>query len=188
MNYNANTTDSQDEQFIEVTENDEVIGPVARRECHNETRKPWHRSVHIYLFNEDGKVYFTQRSLSKDTAPGEWTVSAAGHVNFGQEYVDTAKTELKEELNIETELTQIDKLKVDYGTEREYIAIFTGITSQIPQINTQELQQIKAIELDQMIEDFTAGRFPLSGGSNHTFKHIIETGSLKDFEYKNFEK
>lgn len=39
-NYNPQTSDNQNELLYEVDEFDNVIGPVSRNECHNESRKP----------------------------------------------------------------------------------------------------------------------------------------------------
>jgi len=58
-NYNKRSTDDPEERLIEVTQNDRIIGKVSRVECHNESRKPWHRSTHIYLFSPDELFYFT---------------------------------------------------------------------------------------------------------------------------------
>jgi len=186
QNYNPNTTDPQEEQLIEVDENDKIIGPVARKVCHNETRKPWHRSTHAYLFNEKGELYFTQRSLSKDTAPGEWTISAGGHVNWGESYEECVKNELKEELDLEANLDLIDTFTIDYGSEREIIALFAGVTEKKPTINTEETERIKTFELEDIIGKFQAGEFKLSGGSTHTFTRLIETGILKKFWEEKF--
>lgn len=123
-NYNKNTTDNQQELLVEVDENDNVIGAVTREECHNQTRKPWHRTTHIYLFNKKGDLYLSQRSLTKDTAAGLWTVSSGGHIEYGSTPEKTAKKELLEELEILVDLELIDKCSVDYATEKEIISIF----------------------------------------------------------------
>lgn len=62
INYNSKTTGPQDELLCHVTKSDKVIGPIARKICHNETTRPWHRSVHLYLFDKKGRLYLTQRS------------------------------------------------------------------------------------------------------------------------------
>jgi len=183
-NYNSNTTDSQDEMLIEVTRDDKVIGPVSRYECHKEIRKPWHRSTHIYLFRPNGDLFLSQRSLTKDTAPGEWSVSAGGHVDWGETYKECAENELYEELKLKLNLEFIDKLTVDYGSEREIIQIYSGVTEKCKYYKKDEMQQVKAFEFEKVITDFCDGRFDLSGGSRDSFKHVVKTGSLRKFRNK----
>jgi hypothetical protein len=43
----------------------------------------WHRSVHVWLVDGDGRLLLQQRSVHKDTFPGRWDVSAAGHISAG---------------------------------------------------------------------------------------------------------
>ena len=186
--YNLRTTDDQQEMLIEVNEDDEIVGPVARIECHNQTRNPWHRSTHIYLFNENGELYLTQRSLKKDTAAGLWTVSAGGHVQWGSTPQKTAVKELSEELHIRADLKLVDKISIDYKTEREIISIFLGSTSDIPNINEEEVSQIQSFPLEEIINKFELGAFRLSGGSNHTFRHLIDTGVLVKYRNSIYNK
>lgn len=183
-NYNANTSDRQKETLWEVDQDDTVVGPVTRAECHNETRKPWHRTTHVYLFNKEGKLYLSQRSFAKDTAPGCWTVSAGGHVQYNFNPLDTAEKEVGEELGILAKLEQIDKLIVDYGTEREVIYIFAGVTDKKPKFNPNEVNQVKLFDFQTLIDDFANGKFDLSGGSRDSFKHVINSGSLFKFRQK----
>jgi len=183
-NYNPQNTDRKNEFLCEVDENDNLIGPVTREECHNETRKPWHRSTHAYLLDKSGNLYLSQRSFSKDTAAGQWTVSAGGHVKFGSTPKETISKELEEELGINIVLELIDKLVIDYGSEREVLYIFAGITGNKLRFNPNEVNQIKLFDFDVVVNDFISGRFDLSGGSRDTFKHILKTGTLAKFRQK----
>ena len=83
----------------------------ARRDVHRDG--DWHRSVHIWLVDYDrGLVGLQKRSLEKDTFPGRWDISAAGHVEAGvTDSRETALRELAEELGIST---QEDKLQYKF--------------------------------------------------------------------------
>jgi isopentenyldiphosphate isomerase len=61
----------------------------------------WHRSVHVWLVDERGDLLVQQRSIHKDTFPGRWDVSAAGHVSAGATALETACDEVREELGLE---------------------------------------------------------------------------------------
>jgi isopentenyl-diphosphate delta-isomerase len=60
----------------------------------------WHRSIGLWLYTRDGKVVLQKRSMMKDTNPGKWQMSVAGHVSSGQSVLDTVITETKEEMGI----------------------------------------------------------------------------------------
>ena len=61
--------------------------------------KRWHRSVHVWLVDPAlGLLALQKRSPNKDTFPGRWDISAAGHIESGDESRPTAVRELAEEL------------------------------------------------------------------------------------------
>ena len=63
-----------------------------RHTVHRE--KLLHRAVHIFVFNQRGELFLQRRSQWKDMHPRCWDSSAAGHVNSGDNYDDTAPREL----------------------------------------------------------------------------------------------
>lgn len=81
-----------------VDENDEVIGCAPRDVIHQQQLK--HRSAHIALFNSRGDIFVQLRSKTKDNGAGLWDTSAAGHVDSGENYLECAVRELKEELGV----------------------------------------------------------------------------------------
>jgi len=60
-----------------------------------------HRTVHVWVYDWSGEILFQKRAAGKDSHPGFWDVSAAGHVSPGESTVMTAVRELEEELGIE---------------------------------------------------------------------------------------
>jgi len=59
-----------------------------------------HRDVHIWATNGQDMLQ-QQRAWDKDIMPGEWDISAAGHVNAGESYLNAAQREAKEELDLD---------------------------------------------------------------------------------------
>lgn len=86
------------ELFDVVDADDRVIGRAPRGEVH--ARGLRHRAVHMFVVNRAGRVFLHQRSLTKDTFPGLWNSSCAGHVGAGDDYDETARRELEEELGL----------------------------------------------------------------------------------------
>jgi isopentenyldiphosphate isomerase len=60
-----------------------------------------HRSVHIYVFNRRGEVLLQLRSKDRDIQPGRWDTSEGGHLDAGEEYLQAARRELREELGVD---------------------------------------------------------------------------------------
>lgn len=50
-----------------------------------------------------GEILLQQRSFHKDSYPGMWDSSCAGHISFGDNSLETCVKELEEELGIKSE-------------------------------------------------------------------------------------
>lgn len=73
----------------------------------------WHKVVQIFVVNNNN-IMLQQRSLLKKSDPGKWCASASGHISAGENSIDTAKKEFREELGInlyENEIKLIDTFK-----------------------------------------------------------------------------
>jgi 16S rRNA (adenine1518-N6/adenine1519-N6)-dimethyltransferase len=115
------------ERFPVVDENDEIQGIATRSEVHGNNLR--HRAVHILIFNQAGEVYLQQRSRWKDRHPLKWDSSAAGHVTARENYDETARRELKEELGIDVPLERVFRLAASSRTDHEFIWGYHGVVS-----------------------------------------------------------
>lgn len=133
------------EYFDVIDENDKVIGKAPRDECHS--KGLLHRAVHIMILNSKGEFLLQKRSKKKDMYSGWWTSSASGHVEAGDDYEESAKRELKEELGIETSLEQILVAVKDYNGggkhDRERIVFYIGHHDGPFEINKEEIESVK---------------------------------------------
>jgi 8-oxo-dGTP pyrophosphatase MutT (NUDIX family) len=59
-----------------------------------------HRASYILVFNKNKELFIQRRTLTKDIYPGYWDVAAGGVVQAGENYDDSARRELFEELGI----------------------------------------------------------------------------------------
>lgn len=136
------TTDDQQELFVVVDEADKIIGHHTRYECHHDSSLI-HRSIGVLIFDKDGRVLLQKRSMSKDTYPGYWGLSCAGHVVKGETYEQTALRELQEELRISTPITFHSK-RIDKDVhETEMEALFTAEYQGDFHPNTSEIDEVK---------------------------------------------
>lgn len=72
----------------------------SRKQVHKDG--DWHCSAHVWLVDPVRQLIVVQkRSERKDTFPGRWDISAAGHIEAGTKPKETAIRELAEELGID---------------------------------------------------------------------------------------
>jgi 16S rRNA (adenine1518-N6/adenine1519-N6)-dimethyltransferase len=117
--------DVHGEIFDVVDEQDRVVRQASRHDVHtNEWR---HRAVHIFVFNHYGELFLQKRSRFKDKQPGRWDSSAAGHVNAGNDYRETAFREVEEEMGVTVqELDLISTIEACAMTGWEFVHLFKG--------------------------------------------------------------
>ncbi|PKI38141.1 hypothetical protein CRG98_041464 [Punica granatum] len=61
----------------------------------------YHRAVHVWIYAESTQELLLQkRSDCKDSWPGQWDISSAGHISAGDSSLISAQRELEEELGI----------------------------------------------------------------------------------------
>lgn len=129
------------ELFDIVDAEDRVIGRAPRSEVH---ARGWrHRAVHIFVVNRAGEVFLHQRSLTKDTFPGLWNSSCAGHVGAGDDYDVTVIRELQEELGwTPAELPRrLFKVEARPETGEEFVWIYRAAGEGPFVLNPAEIQR-----------------------------------------------
>lgn len=167
-------SNDSDELFILVDKNDKVIGTVKRKDAHT-TPTLIHRAVAVMVFNKKGQLYLQQRSQTKDTYPGYWTVSASGHVNPGETYRQAARKELKEELGITNakHLKLVKKMLMYFPNETEYYALFETIYAGPLTLNREELSEGKFFTIKPKFFQTTAKKLKKTPELKHILEHVL---------------
>ena len=91
-----------------VDDNDQPTGGGSMQDVHQKGLK--HRVAVVLVEDQNGRVLLQKRSNEVSTYQNSWDVSAAGHVDEGEEYKTAAARELAEELGI----TGYDLEEIDY--------------------------------------------------------------------------
>jgi isopentenyl-diphosphate delta-isomerase len=130
-------------EILDVVDADDlVVGAMERGEIHR--KRLFHRSVHVFVLDEAGRVYLQQRSLAKQEHPGKWDSSASGHVASGESYAEAAARELEEELSLRALPEPFLKVPASEETGMEHSMLFqvrTRGTDPSPQPNPREILQ-----------------------------------------------
>ena len=134
--------------------------PLGRRALKSEAHlNGWyHNTIHVWLYDRFGSVLLAQRSASKLIFPGLWDVSAAGHVDSGEEIIHAAIREVDEELGLRLEQEILHFVGVfkheseyDNGRIRDYEFHHAYIAPLKVELNELRLQpgEVDAVKLVQ---------------------------------------
>lgn len=105
-----------------VDADDNVVGSAPKDEVRQQGLLC--RVSFVVLLNSKNELYLQQRKSTKKTYPLYWSGSAAGHVQSGETYHETALRELEEELGVRADLTAIGKFTSD--ADKEIVTVFIG--------------------------------------------------------------
>ncbi|MEW7290799.1 NUDIX hydrolase [Aquimarina sp. 2304DJ70-9] len=104
----------------------------------------YHASVHIWFYTEDGEILFQKRADDKDTFPGLWDVSVAGHIGAGESTEDSAIREINEEIGLTVSKDDL-----------EFIGTYLGQKVPKPDLFDNEFHHIYVSKLNSSIETLT---------------------------------
>lgn len=90
----------------ELNDKGEVIGVIDKDVAHKEGRL--HRSVHLWIINDDGEILLQYRCENKKLYPNTWDVSVGGHVSTKENSVNALFRETKEELGVDLDLESVE--------------------------------------------------------------------------------
>lgn len=130
-----------------VDKHDNPVGGALMQEA--QQKGLFHRIVRVMLENEEGEVLVQKRSKTMYTYPGCWDNSAAGHVDEGEDYVQAAHREMREEIGVKTDLELVEVYKTveerDNMILNRFNAVFKGSIPKGTKLNLQESEVTDAV-------------------------------------------
>ena len=96
------------ELIDELDENGNYKGIIDQAIAHRDGL--WHRSVHVWIVNDNNEILLQYRCANKKFFPDVWDVSFAGHVGVGEDSITSAIREGKEELGIDVDTSKMQFL------------------------------------------------------------------------------
>ena len=104
-----------------VNESDEVIDSKSRLDVHR--LGLLHREIHVWMFDKENNIFFQNRGLSV-FRPGLLDATVGGHLNKGEDYIEAAIRETKEETGIiigSDDLVFLKKLRGILSPSKDYL-------------------------------------------------------------------
>lgn len=165
------------EKVILVDEHDEVIGTMEKMEAHQ--KGVLHRAFSILLFNPQGEILLQKRSKSKYHSGGLWTNTCCSHPRPDESMNAATRRKLKQEMGIDLQPEYAYKfiynVNLDHGLiEHEYDHVFVGQFDGTPEVNNEEVEDWKFMDLNDLRED--ARRNPKD--YTHWFRLILNHPEL----------
>ncbi|ASW74102.1 isopentenyl-diphosphate delta-isomerase [Chryseobacterium piperi] len=142
------------EEFVVlVNPEDDVLGLMEKQQAH--INGLLHRAFSVFLFNDKGEMLLQKRASEKYHSPNQWTNAVCSHPRIGETYLEGAKRRVKEELGIDTELSEkfnfIYKADVGGGLwEHELDHVFTGNYAAEFNLNKKEVEEVRYISMEDL--------------------------------------
>ena len=168
---------NKQELLFTVDEENQPITSNPRSEVH--THGYWHRTTHLWLFNNAKQILCQKRSLLKDINPGKWEAFFGGHVLADQEYIDNAVQEVQEELGI-TVMSSDMHLSQLYKNEqgKEFQAVYLlpwDVDITMLNLEKEEVEKIAWFdlgELEQLLLKEKSTSWSIMGYENELLQKI----------------
>lgn len=142
----------------------------------------FHRTAHIWIINENKELLLQKRSANKKSHPNCWDISGAGHIRTGEDVLDGAIRELKEELGVIAKkndlhfIATIKSTKNPKNKEFQYVYLLkcnNKIEDYVFEDN--EVSEVKYVfyeKLEKMVEKRTEGLLIHEDEYKELFKYI----------------
>ena len=162
------------EFFDVVTEDGEPTGETVSRELAHRDGIP-HRTTHVWVVRGDGsgghQILLQKRSRDKDSFPGLYDTSSAGHIPAGDEPAASALRELQEELGItatEDQLAYAGRIRIRYEKvfhgrpfrDDEVIEVYVytqPVRTEELVLQASEVEEVRWFDLEEVWEELERG-------------------------------
>ncbi len=136
----------------------------SRGVCHEQGL--WHCSVHIWIVDpSSSSILLQKRSMKKDTFPGRWDISSAGHVEKGKSLLETAQCELAEELGITVDVGDLqfafiipaEQTPLGGCNAFEHVYFLQGNSETKMSLGVEEVSGVSWVSASELLEALAKG-------------------------------
>jgi isopentenyl-diphosphate Delta-isomerase len=174
-------------EVILVDEQDVELGAMEKIEAHE--KGVLHRAFSILVFNSKRELLLQKRNQNKYHSGGLWTNTCCSHPAPGEEIAAAARSKLHQEMGIDVQpefaYKFIYKTSVNHNLiEHEYDHVFTGRFDGIPEINSEEVEDWRFVDMVRLRKDIQDN----PGSYTSWFKLIISHPELDQISRSISEK
>lgn len=150
--------------MIQVTEEVDVVDKNNKKTGVRATKEKvhakglWHLAAHVWIYNSKGEILLQKRSMEKDSWPGMWDISAAGHLSAGETAEQAAVREIKEEIGVEANDEDLKQIMVNksstipkpgyYNNEFDYVYLFK-LNGLPKHLQSTEVEKVKFLPIEK---------------------------------------
>jgi isopentenyl-diphosphate delta-isomerase len=149
LDVGVSTTDAAEERVVLLDPARRPIGTALKSVVHG-TDTPLHLAFSCHVYDSEGRVLLTRRSLGKQAWPGVWTNSVCGHPAPGEEMADAVRRRTRYELGIDVDelslvLPDFQYRAVDASgiVENEFCPVYTARTVDTPNPRPSEVSEFE---------------------------------------------
>ena len=154
-------------EYIDIfDENNNPTGEIKEKVQAHENGN-FHRTAHIWIMNNKKELLLQKRSATKKSHPNCWDISGAGHIRAGENIINGAIRELKEELGVEVKekdlqyIATIKSTKNPKNMEFQYVYLLKS-NKRVEQyiFEDNEVSEVRYVyfkDLEKMVADKVEG-------------------------------
>ena len=150
----------------------ELTGEVCERNMVPENG--YRLSIHIWIMNDKGEILIQQRSSNRKMFPNKWS-NTGGACDAGETSLQTVLRELKEELNIEANLDDLEFI-ASYKRKKDYVDVWVlrqNIKVEDLIFQKEEVQAAKWVTLEKWLEILEQGE-GIKSSTDYFIKYLNE--------------
>ena len=171
-------------EYIDIfDENNNLIGEMKEKtQAHKDGN--FHRTAHIWIMNDKKELLIQKRSATKKSHPNCWDISGAGHIRTGESVTEGAIRELKEELGIKANESELKFIAIVKSTKNPknqefgYVYLLESNNKIKDYVfEDDEVSEVKYVyfeDLEKMVEDRVEGLLIHEEEYNKLFEFIRE--------------
>ena len=157
------------EHVILLDEQDQPAGMLEKYAAHT-FDTPLHLAFSCWLFNQQGQLLVTRRSLGKKAWPGVWTNSVCGHPQQGETFEQAVTRRCRFELGVE--ISDIAPVHPAFRyravapngiVENEVCPVYAARVVSEVQPNDDEVMDYQWVDLETMLSALAATPYTITG-------------------------
>lgn len=166
-------------EYLDIINNDGTVSGKIKERSLVHLEGDLHHTAHVWIARKNNKsgmdLLLQMRSKNKDSFPGCYDISSAGHIPAGCDYIESAIRELKEELGIEAKKEELEykgtrrflwkaefhgKPFIDNQFSRVYLLWREDILIESLELQESEVESVVWMDYEECLEKLKNNTFP----------------------------